>query len=412
MMLPYFENLIQGIEERLATDKSGIVARKRLTLETARLGKRLYSGEERITWSGLVAPYDLLAAMGIVPCFVEFIGGMLASMGSIDPMLEQADQMGYATDCCTYHRAVTGAVHQGLLPEPDFLIATSAVCSGGMAVIEGLARHFDKDLFVIHVPHEKNERAVAYLADQFRALTDFVTEHTGEALDPDRLRMAVDNTNRARAAMIETYRWARQVPSPARSRDLINFGIVMALFLGTEGGAEVAEAYRDEFARKAGENIAGVPGEQLRLLWLQNRIQFKNPLVEMLEQEYQTAVVAEELNDIAWDPIDPEDPYPGFARRALSFSLVGSTAHRAQSIQRLAKDYQVDGAINPCHWGCRQGTGARGLMGEALRGAGVPTLNLEVDCVDPRNFAEGQLRTRLQAFVEMLLDHKAAAGGP
>jgi benzoyl-CoA reductase/2-hydroxyglutaryl-CoA dehydratase subunit BcrC/BadD/HgdB len=29
-------------------------------------------------------------------------------------------------------------------------------------------------------------------------------------------------------------------------------------------------------------------------------------------------------------------------------------------------------------------------------------LNLEVDCVDKRNFAEGQLRTRVEAFIEML----------
>ncbi len=29
-------------------------------------------------------------------------------------------------------------------------------------------------------------------------------------------------------------------------------------------------------------------------------------------------------------------------------------------------------------------------------------LNLEVDCIDQRNFSEGQLKTRLEAFVEML----------
>jgi benzoyl-CoA reductase/2-hydroxyglutaryl-CoA dehydratase subunit BcrC/BadD/HgdB len=68
----------------------------------------------------------------------------------------------------------------------------------------------------------------------------------------------------------------------------------------------------------------------------------------------------------------------------------------------MARDYRIDGAINPCHWGCRQGTGARGMIAEGLRSIGVPVLNLEVDCVDPRNFSEGQLRTRLEAFVEML----------
>jgi len=68
----------------------------------------------------------------------------------------------------------------------------------------------------------------------------------------------------------------------------------------------------------------------------------------------------------------------------------------------LARDYRLDGASNPCHWGCRQGTGARGLISNGLKEINVPVLNLEVDCMDTRNFAEGQLRTRIEAFVEML----------
>jgi benzoyl-CoA reductase/2-hydroxyglutaryl-CoA dehydratase subunit BcrC/BadD/HgdB len=68
----------------------------------------------------------------------------------------------------------------------------------------------------------------------------------------------------------------------------------------------------------------------------------------------------------------------------------------------LARAYKLDGAINPCHWGCRQGTGARGLISDGLKEINVPVLNLEVDCVDTRNFAEGQLRTRIEAFMEML----------
>ena len=77
---------------------------------------------------------------------------------------------------------------------------------------------------------------------------------------------------------------------------------------------------------------------------------------------------------------------------------------------QLAKDYKIDGAINPCHWGCRQGTGARGLISEGLKAVGVPVLNLETDCVDSRNFSEGQLRTRLEAFVEMLENRQPPPG--
>ncbi|MBL6974860.1 MAG: 2-hydroxyacyl-CoA dehydratase [Deltaproteobacteria bacterium] len=39
-----------------------------------------------------------------------------------------------------------------------------------------------------------------------------------------------------------------------------------------------------------------------------------------------------------------------------------------------------------------------------LREAEVPILNLEVDCVDPRPFSDGQLKTRIHAFIEMLGD--------
>ncbi|MCK5311092.1 MAG: 2-hydroxyacyl-CoA dehydratase, partial [Desulfobacteraceae bacterium] len=54
------------------------------------------------------------------------------------------------------------------------------------------------------------------------------------------------------------------------------------------------------------------------------------------------------------------------------------------------------------HWGCRQGTGIRGLISQGLKKVNVPVLNLEIDCVDSRNLAKGQIETRLEAFIEML----------
>ena len=90
------------------------------------------------------------------------------------------------------------------------------------------------------------------------------------------------------------------------------------------------------------------------------------------------------------------------AHRALSIPMTGSAKHRIEHIRQAIEDYQVQGVINPCHWGCRQGTGERGLIAEGLRKIGVPVLNLEVDCVDPRNFSLGQLKTRIQAFLEAL----------
>ena len=402
MMYQYFKDMADGIAAKILQDPNLPNPRKKYALETARLGSRLYSGNNTVAWCGLAVPFDLLNVMGITSCFVEFVGAVLAATGTADPFLEEAEQAGFVGDTCGYHRTVMGAARKNIMPQPDFLIATTCPCSGGIAIMENLADLFNKDLFVLNVPQEDSEQNVAYLADQIRAMVEFVTRHTGEPLDEGKLRQAVENTNRARKIMEDVYQLAQNVPSPTDGRLLTNFGLVMPLFCGTEAAVEIAQAYKDEFTARLDNGISGVPDEKLRLLWIQNRIQFNNPLVELLEKEYRANIVSDELNDIFWDPIDPQDPYPGMARRAIAIPLNGSIQRRIGHLQRLARAYSLDGAINPCNWGCRQGTGARGLISDGLKEIGVPVLNLEVDCVDKRNFAEGQLRTRVEAFIEML----------
>jgi len=402
MMYQYFKDMADGIQTKILQDPNIPNPRKKYALETARLGSRLYSDNNTVAWCGLAVPFNLLNAMGITSCFVEFVGAVLAATGTADPFLEEAEQAGFVGDTCGYHRTVMGAARKNIMPEPDFLIATTCPCSGGIAIMENLSDLFNKDLFVLNVPQQDSEQNVAYLADQIRDMVKFVTRHTGEPLDEGKLRQAVENTNRARKIMQDVYQLAQNVPSPTDGRLLSNFGLVMPLFCGTEAAVEIAQAYKDEFTARVDNGIPGVPDEKLRLLWIQNRIQFNNPLVELLEKEYRANIVSDELNDIFWDPIDPQDPYPGMARRAIAIPLNGSIQRRIGHLQKLARDYRLDGAINPCNWGCRQGTGARGLISDGLKEIGVPVLNLEVDCVDKRNFAEGQLRTRVEAFIEML----------
>ena len=97
MMKEYFTDLEAGIEKAIREGNSS--HRKLYTLELARLGKRLYSGTDSIAWCGITAPFDLLNAMGVTSCFVEFIGAMLASTGAVGPFIEETDHAGYSSDC-------------------------------------------------------------------------------------------------------------------------------------------------------------------------------------------------------------------------------------------------------------------------------------------------------------------------
>jgi len=401
-MLQQFKQIVAGLERKLA-DPDGVTPRRRFALELARLGQRLYDGEHPVAWCGVVAPFDLLGAMGFTSCFVEFIGAALAGSGMVEAFLKRAERDGLVPDMCAYHRAVAGAAAAGMMPVPEVLVATTCPCTAGQATMENLARIMKRELIVLHVPLEETPESVNYLVDQLQAMTDTIGKLTGRRLAPEALAESVRRSNEAVVVMEEIYELAASVPSPASSRELKDFGIVMPLLLGRPEAVEIAQTYRDTFRQRVEAGSGnGVTRERIRLLWIQNRIQFKEPLVKMLEEELGAVVVIDELNNITWDPIDPGDPLPGIARRMITNSFNGPIETRIGKLQELARRYAVHGAINPCNWGCRQGAGARGMMQKGLGDTGVPVLNLEVDCVDPRAFAEGQLRTRLEAFVEML----------
>ncbi|MFH1152812.1 MAG: 2-hydroxyacyl-CoA dehydratase family protein [Pseudomonadota bacterium] len=401
MMKDYFSAMVQGITQKLNQDPDGTHARKNYALAIANLGEKLYTPGEKIAWCGVTAPFDLLNAMGVTSCFVEFVGATLASTDTAGLFIQEAEDAGFATDSCAYHRAVTGALIKGALPRPDFIIGTSSPCTAGLAVMETMARQFHKDFFVLNVPQNNTQASVDFLAGQIRDMARFVSDHTGESLSMEKLGTAMEKTNTMSGLLREIYAMAKSVPSPVDSRLLSDFGTVMGLLLGTDQGIRVCLAFRDELKKRLESHAMGDAREPIRLMWIQNRIQYRFPIDRLL-QDLGAKIVVDELNDVTWEPMDPDNPFESLARRIITIPYSLGTAERVRHIQDMARAYSIDGAINPCHWGCRQGTGTRGLVSRGLQEIGVPVLNLEIDCVDSRNLAQGQIQTRLEAFAEML----------
>ncbi len=400
-MYEHFDNMVKGITEKLNHDPAGINARKKYVLELAKLGKRLYSKDETIAWCGVTAPFDLLSAMGVTSCFVEFVGAMLSSTQTAGFFFEEAEDSGFATDSCAYHRAVLGAVLKNAMPKPDFIIGTSSPCTAGLAVMENFAHQYKKDFFILNVPQNYTKEAIKFLAAQIKEMTLFVSAHTKKLLSMEKLGIALENFNQSSALLNDIYDLAKTNPSPVDNRLLRDFGTVISLMMGTLQGVAICQAFKDELKQRieTGQHIASK--EKTRLMWIQNRIQYPFPMDTMLA-DLGAKIVVDELNNVTWKEMDPDNPFESIAKRMISIPFSMGTSERIRQMQNLAQDYQIDGAINPCHWGCRQGTGSRGLISKGMQDINVPVLNLEIDCVDSRNLAKGQIETRVEAFMEML----------
>ena len=85
--------------------------------------------------------------------------------------------------------------------------------------------------------------------------------------------------------------------------------------------------------------------------------------------------------------------------------IAGSGSNSTRTMLEKSLRYQrlgADGVVYFCHWGCKQTSGGAGYAKAALERAGYPTLILDGDGCDSGNVSDGQMVTRLQAFLELL----------
>ena len=394
----YFSQLEASLKAKLELK---FTARRKFIYEIARIGSRIFDNNWSIGWTTVFVPYEILNSMNVSGMFVEFFGAMLAGAGISRKYFELAESKGYSTDSCSYHRTIIGAAMDGLIPDPEVLIGASIPCNGGVKALKRIGEIFNKEVFILNIPIEVTPNNIDYMVEQYEQMIDYIEEQTGRKLDQQKLKQTIKYNNQARQYLIEINELCKHVPSPSNSNDLKNF-IMFILLLGTKEGVDVAKGYRDEFQDRIENKEFGLSEEKYRLLWIQNRIQFKTDLIEALEEKYDAKVVIDELNHIWWDPLDESDPIRSLAYRMITHPLVGPAERRLKVITQLAEEYKIHGAINPAHWGCRQSSGARVLFKDALQKIGIPLIHLDVDCVDERNYSQGSILTRLEAFMEML----------
>jgi benzoyl-CoA reductase/2-hydroxyglutaryl-CoA dehydratase subunit BcrC/BadD/HgdB len=400
-----FDGIATGLKAKLAEKVTG---RRLLAYHTVRLGRDVFAREKPVVWVNVSVPFEIVGAFPVASTYAEFVGAVLAGKDAAEPFLLRAEAAGFPRDGCSYHRALLGAVIEDLVTPPIAVVAATCPCDGGLKTVAEVGRRASAPALFLNVPERATPESVRYLAAQLEEMVRFLERVTGTAFDRDAFRETIARSNETARILKEVYAFGGKVPAPYDAGDLKNFQIVMLPLMGTDEGIQVARQFRDEFAARAASGAGGIDPERLRLMWIQNRIQFPNGILDHLRDRFGANVVWDELNEVYWDEIDPDDPFPGLAIRLIDSPLGGDGARRMGLLKQRAADYRIDGAIHPSNWGCRQSQNARGLFASALKEVGVPMISLDVDCVDRRSFAEGQLTTRLEAFCEMLLERKGA----
>jgi benzoyl-CoA reductase/2-hydroxyglutaryl-CoA dehydratase subunit BcrC/BadD/HgdB len=368
------------------------------------ISRQIKAGLKRrgpVVWSNAFFPFELFYGLHVTPYHPESISATAAALGLSRDAVTCAESACYSPDICSFYRCAAGLDIQKLLPAPDIVISASYLCEGAVKSFLNTAFEYDCEHYLLDVPYHNTENARKYVAGQLKEMAEIIAKKQGKAVDKEKMALAMQLSNESRDYQIQINALRKTHPGALAAEDATSYVPDMRFFSpGSKAGVKFFKALYDEV--KAGSESIKNKKPKFRLLWMHYvRPYYPNDILRYLESRG-AVVCFNEAAYVYWSPLDPANPYESLADKVLSMPNGGPIEHRAELVTRLAEEFNVDGVIHFSQRGCRQSTGGEYIIRDALRKKDIPTLILDGDAIDSRNYSREQTRLRLEAFLEML----------
>ncbi len=369
---------------------------------------------KKVAWITSGGPVEPLIAMDVIPIYPENHGAMIgASKMGVD-LCEKAEEMGYARDLCSYARSDIACAPLnggpiGGLPAPDFLVCCNNICGTVLKWYEVQARYYKVPLFILDTPFihtEFSEEAKNYVKRQMREYITFLEEQCGRKMDIDRMNQVGHLSVQGQKLWQEVLDTTTHSPAPMTAFDAFFHLALIVTLRGTQTAIDYYTELRDEMRQRIADGIGMVPEEKYRLLWDNLPVWYRTKWLSDKFAERGACLVADTYTS-AWSGvlhlIDENDFLDSAAIAYSSVYINVSIDMMLDTLRRMITKYRADGLVIHSNRSCKPySLGQYDLQKMVMKEFGVPSLIIEADMVDERNFSESQIETRIDAFMETL----------
>ena len=262
-----------------------------------------------------------------------------------------------------------------------------------------------KDTHVMQLPHSKNNFSMALWKNELVELIKKLEEKFDVKITEDKIKEAIKLCNKERKAMKEFFNLAKLNPSPIKGSDMhealhsSNFKFDRNLYINeikslTNSLKEKYDSGETPFKKGTPRIlITGCPTGGL-----------VDKIVKQLEEAGSSVVCFENCvgtKNFEMLVDENKEPIDAIAERYLNIpcSIMTPNDGRMDRIKEYIKDYSVDGVVDVTLTACHTYAIETEKVRRAVEGCGKSYLAIETNY---SNSDSGQLKTRLEAFVEML----------
>lgn len=267
----------------------------------------------------------------------------------------------------------------------------------------------DAPTYVMDMPQMKRPQDIEKWANEIKLFAARIEELTGNEITAEKLADAIKLINEKRVAMARVYNARKDRDNiPISGKDALLMTQI-AFFDDPARCAQMCNQLADELEQRNRDGVSVFPAGTKRILISGTPMAIPNWKMHHLIETSGGVVVCEESctgtryfeNLVDESAEDLDGQFKALAERYMGVNCACFTPNeaRADDVARLAKEYNVDGVIDVNLKFCNLYNTEKRSIEAACTEAGIPYLGLETDYDDGD---AGQLRTRIEAFIEML----------
>jgi benzoyl-CoA reductase/2-hydroxyglutaryl-CoA dehydratase subunit BcrC/BadD/HgdB len=292
------------------------------------------------------------------------------------------------------------------LESADMIVGENT-CDGKKKAYESLG-HLVKNLYVMDLPQVKSEQGRALLKSEYQRFRIAVEALTGVAITSESLKQAIQTVNAKRAAIQRLSSLRKADPAPISGLDALLANQVF-FYDNPARFTDSVNKICDELEKRVAEKNGVFPAKTPRILISGCPQAVPNWKLPFIVETSGAVIVGEEscvgergtrnLTDTSGKTVD--DMMEAIVDRyyQVDCAIFTPNPKRLEHIQEMAAGYKAGGVI---HYGlqfCQPYLMESIPVEKALEEKSIPTLRIETDYSMED---VGQLKTRIEAFVEQL----------
>jgi len=375
---------------------------------------RYAEGAKPVAWVTSGAPVEILRPFGFYTIYPENHGALCGAQRLGPELCAEAEARGYHQDLCSYARIdlghfLSGKTPVGRLPRPDLLFASNNICQTVVYWYRVLAHQLKIPLLLFDTPYNFEDIAemdVVYMVQQLEEMIPVLEEVSGRRFDHRKFQEMIRIARDSSFAWGEVLATMKTHPAPMTIFDAF---IHLAPIVSLRGLPVALDYYNillEELRERIEKGIGAIQNERKRLMWDNIAIWYKvREFSNLFAERGMNFVTATYTN--AWAEttslMDADRPFESMARTYSQVVLNNNLDHRLRLMQRLVKEYDVDGLVIHSAKSCKPySVGQYDLKRLLMDRLQIPSVIVDADITDFRAYSEEQTNTRLEAFFETL----------